>query len=199
MATSRICSIPDCDKPAVARGWCSVHYQRWYAHGDPLVRKCAANGEVERYFNEVVLKYEGDDCLFWPYARITNGYPTMGGNGSTQYVHRRVCEEVYGPPPSPDYDTAHSCGKGHLACVAKKHLSWKTRSDNLADQITHGTRLRGEKQNGAKLTKEDVYAIRALKGKMLQREIGELYGVSRQAIGNIHTGRRWEWLFGNST
>lgn len=31
------CSIPDCPRPHMARGWCHVHYNRWYTHGDPLV------------------------------------------------------------------------------------------------------------------------------------------------------------------
>lgn len=30
------CSIEDCDRPARARGWCEMHYDRWKAHGDPL-------------------------------------------------------------------------------------------------------------------------------------------------------------------
>lgn len=34
------CLIEGCDgiagKPGTARGWCSVHYQRWQRHGDPL-------------------------------------------------------------------------------------------------------------------------------------------------------------------
>jgi hypothetical protein len=29
-----ICTIPDCDRPKLARGWCSKHYQRWEKHGD---------------------------------------------------------------------------------------------------------------------------------------------------------------------
>lgn len=29
------CSMPDCDKPRKARGWCSKHYNRWYRYGDP--------------------------------------------------------------------------------------------------------------------------------------------------------------------
>ena len=30
------CSIPDCARPAVTRGWCARHYQRWRQTGDPL-------------------------------------------------------------------------------------------------------------------------------------------------------------------
>src|SRR5262245_61414348 len=29
------CAIPDCGKPTLARGWCSMHYSRWYRFGDP--------------------------------------------------------------------------------------------------------------------------------------------------------------------
>jgi len=36
MATSVVCSVPNCDKPKRARGWCNQHYQRWKKHGDPL-------------------------------------------------------------------------------------------------------------------------------------------------------------------
>lgn len=30
------CSIPECEKPARRRGWCHMHYTRWWRHGDPL-------------------------------------------------------------------------------------------------------------------------------------------------------------------
>lgn len=29
------CSIPNCERPALARSWCSLHYGRWQRHGDP--------------------------------------------------------------------------------------------------------------------------------------------------------------------
>jgi hypothetical protein len=29
------CSVPDCQNPAHARGWCRKHYARWRRYGDP--------------------------------------------------------------------------------------------------------------------------------------------------------------------
>lgn len=31
----KTCSIPDCDKRLLARGWCSAHYNLWRKHGKP--------------------------------------------------------------------------------------------------------------------------------------------------------------------
>lgn len=42
----KTCSIPECAKGLVARGWCFMHYQRWRKHGDPLyVRKFPSKGK----------------------------------------------------------------------------------------------------------------------------------------------------------
>lgn len=37
------CSIEGRDGKRLARGWCSKHYQRWKANGDPLARRPAPN------------------------------------------------------------------------------------------------------------------------------------------------------------
>ena len=42
------CKIDECNRPHYARGLCSLHYQRWFNHGDPLyakpLRKCKVEG-----------------------------------------------------------------------------------------------------------------------------------------------------------
>lgn len=40
------CSIPECGRQAVARGWCKRHWQNWNRNGDPAPRiKKNANGQ----------------------------------------------------------------------------------------------------------------------------------------------------------
>ena len=46
----RICDIEGCGRAHQGRGWCSLHYQAWRAHGDPLGRAPAPpEGEKRRY------------------------------------------------------------------------------------------------------------------------------------------------------
>lgn len=151
-------------------------------------------GRAQRFLAEVVLLYEGDDCLTWPYATDYHGYAQMTFDRTSRKVSRLVCAEANGPPPTPKHDAAHSCGRGNRGCVTKRHLSWKTRKQNLADMIEHGTILRGARNPRSKLTETDVRAIRALRGERTLVEIGTLFGVANQTINNIFQGKSWGWL-----
>lgn len=196
MATNLICSIPDCGKPVLvkARGLCSVHYQRLWRHGDPLEIKCSRN-EAQNFYEKIVLSYDGYDCLVWPYARAKHGgYGKMSRGGKIGHVSRFLCEDIYGPPPTPEHEAAHSCGNGHFACVTKRHLSWKTSKGNHADKLIHDTHSRGERQWMSKLTEDDVRQILSLKGKEPQNSIAQRFGVARGTIGKIHRGEKWGWL-----
>lgn len=193
MASTRICVIEGCGKRHKAFGWCQSHLRRWVSHSNPLGGR-SRNGEAMRYFLEVVLKYEGDDCLAWPFGRMKNGYGRMYENGKMNVVSRLVCREIKGPPPTPWHHAAHSCGKGHEGCCSPKHLRWATPAENHADKIEHGTTNRGTKACGAKLTEADVIAIHAMKGTMPSRLIGEIFSVKGRTVDNIFGGRTWAWL-----
>lgn len=191
-----VCQVDGCGKPAKARGWCGAHYRRWHKHGDPgeSFPRGSSVGSPQRYFYEVVLAYEGDDCLPWTFGRSSDGYGRMRHGGKARNVHRVVCEEENGPPPSSKHDAAHSCGKGHEGCVAKRHLSWKTRSKNQMDRVAHGTSNRGEQCGAAKITEPQAREVLRLRGIATQREIAALFGVSQAAVYAIHARRNWAWL-----
>jgi len=190
MAKTKICSIDGCGKPVLARDWCSRHYQRWLRLGDPLGGG-TFEGQPERWLNEVALKFEGDECLFWPFGKSGGGYGQIKCNGRHQPVHRIICEIVHGVAPSAKHEAAHSCGKGHLGCCNPRHLRWATRTENQQDKFIHGTHNRGERHPMAKLTEPEVREILALKGTALQREIAEQFGVSPITVGQIHRRKKW--------
>lgn len=103
------------------------------------------------------------------------------------YLHRLVAQHFIGPAPTPKHDVAHEDGtrdNNHWA-----NLRWKTRKENMADCVKHGTRLRGEAVGNSKLTEEDVREIRNTPGT--QSTIAKRFGVTDGAIRHVLHGRSW--------
>ncbi len=197
MATQRICSIEDCDKPTKTprSDVCGMHYTRIRKHGDPhTVLK--TKGGARRFFIDVVLPYRGDGCLFWPHSRSAQGYGFLGWNGKVRYVPRIACEIVHGPPPTSKHEAAHNCGNGHLGCCAPMHLRWATKSENQQDRKLHGTvaPMRGQSNGFSKLTPSQVREIRALATQMTVLQISRLFPVCRKSIYRIINRTAWGWL-----
>lgn len=153
----------------------------------------AKNGEPERFYQEVVLTWTSDECLLWPYAKESGGYGQMRlPNKIACLVHRRACEDVNGPPPSPSHEAAHSCGSGHLGCGNPGHLRWATRMENMADAVAHGTMARGRGTGSRKLDALKVAGIRnRLAAGVPQRQIAAEFGISHVMVGLIKRGHRW--------
>jgi len=194
MADDRICSVDGCGKPHYCRSLCRRHYRRLLRSGDTDMELADA-GEPDRYLNDVVINYDRDECLFWPFAR-SKGYASISrGVGRSALVHRIVCERVHGPSVGGRKYAAHSCGKGHLGCVNPKHLRWATHQENMMDRIDHGTDNRGERSGHARLTRGDVLTIRAMFASGLsQPYIARKFDVARTTVSSITSGRSWAWL-----
>lgn len=184
------CSIENCLRAAKARGWCNTHYEAWRKCGDPTGLKKDRRGQ--EYLARIIENPTGEGCLAWPFGIDKSGYGQMWSEGRTRQVSRVVCEKVHGDPPTPRHQAAHSCGKGHEACVAPWHLSWKTPTENSADKVGHGTLIFGERQWLSKLTKEDVREIRSLAGKITGRELAKRFGVAATNISQIQKRHSWK-------
>lgn len=121
----------------------------------------------------------------------------VGQDGKVVLVHRLICERIHGKPPKKKPFVAHSCGNGHLACIAQKHLRWASRKDNSDDMILHGTRLKGEAVAIARLNEKQALEIfaRAHAGETL-RALGAEFGVDHKTVSCIKLGYSWGWLTG---
>lgn len=190
----KACKIEKCEGNALAggsaRGWCTMHYQRWRRCGDAehvdIIR-----GAPMAFLNEALSHHSSDDCLLWPFSKDSKGYGQVWFNGALHGAHRVVCIKASGEPPTSEHQAAHSCGNGHLGCINPNHLRWDTRSGNLADRSAHGTLPFGQAHSSAKLTDEDIRSIKVLAKTEMQKDIAELFSVSRPTVSAILSGKRW--------
>jgi hypothetical protein len=191
----RRCAVDGCDRPMKHLEWCGAHYERWRRHGDlneavPIRPKGVALGIL----HQIVLPYQGDDCLQWPLKGRVFGYPKIAFEGQDRLVSRVVCEITHGPAPSPIHEAAHSCGNGAKGCISPKHIRWATPVENEADKVAHGTAPKGERNAQSKLREPDVVAIRRIGKSASQAAIARRFGVSPGLVSRILSRRLWSHL-----
>lgn len=189
-------TVPDAHGPCIvdgcannrcnSKGWCWLHYTRWRRHGGPLAIEYGRG----RAWLEAHVTYEGEECLTWPFGRRSNGYGSIVWNGRASVSSRVMCELRNGPPPTPKHEAAHSCGKGHEACVNPNHLAWKTSVENQADKVLHGTHNRGENHPCAITNSTEVIYMRSF------ASVHDAYAAfpqfSRHFIRGIRARRTWK-------
>lgn len=81
------------------------------------------------------------------------------GRGVTKSVHRLVLEAFVGECPI-GMECRHIDGNALNNQI--DNLTWGTPTENQADQVRHGTRVKGERHPQARLTDEEVAQIRSL-------------------------------------
>lgn len=153
-------------------------------------KETAGKGECFRWLRERTA-YPHDDCLMWPFSCDDKGYGILGLFGKVRKAARVMCELAKGPPPKPSYECAHSCGRGHRACVNPRHLSWKTRSGNQLDRRKHGTQGKPGVVGRSKLTPDEIAEIRTLKGSATHKELARRFNCTPSNISKIISGARW--------
>ena len=120
------CSIENCDRAMSARGWCKMHYQRWYKNGDPMnPGKYASHRTPEESF---AARTEGQgDCIVWTGHKYGHGYGSIWVDGKNVAAHRYAWERANGPIPD-GMQVDHICW--NPSCVKTEHLRVATPSQN---------------------------------------------------------------------
>jgi hypothetical protein len=135
-----------------------------------------------------------EEC--WPWKVHTQ--LTQGGYGAAFYgpvhtvAHRIAWMLTYGSIRG-DELLLHSCD--NRRCCNPAHLSYGSPQANMDDMRAKGREYfpgppSGEQNGNAKLADKDVRRIKALAVglRLSQRELAEIYGVSKSQIGNILRG-----------
>lgn len=159
------CGIDNCERPALARGWCGAHYQRWKKHGDPLgstPRRQRAQCSVDQCSREA----EAHGLCVTHVSRLrrtgTAEDRPLAIERFDEFVERRSSGECWpwlGPTNNAGYGRcsqqyAHriACERAHgeapavdsvamhscdnPPCVNPAHLSWGTQQQNIRDSWT---------------------------------------------------------------
>lgn len=127
----------------------------------------------------------GDRSRGRGYGRVYLGRDDEGGRrfeSATSAFYR----EFIGPVPDEGW-LLHRCD--NPPCCNPWHLFIGDHAKNMRDMVERGRSLAGERHNMAKLTQEQVEAIRL--DPRLQRVIAAEYGIRQSHVSRIKNRERW--------
>lgn len=149
--------------------------------------------EWREKFNSKIAKAGPDDCWEWQGALdTTTGYGLMSAVGIGQRSHRLAWVFANGAIPMLNkrrsMSVCHTCD--NRKCCNPAHLWLGSDSENIRDCIAKGRLQRGAKHYRAKLTEDQVRAIR--KDPRPSRVIGPEYGIRQGTVCWIRSGKGWK-------
>ena len=144
---------------------------------------------VERFWRKVE---KSDGCWLWKGRSMTVGYGYFSTDSGRRhgYAHRFSWELHNGPIPA-GLCVLHKCDV--RLCVNPDHLFLGTRTDNSDDKTRKGRVPRGGDHWKSKLTEDQVLDIKDWIADGIQHHlIARHFGVCRQTVTSISTGRIWK-------
>lgn len=153
-------------------------------------KRKAKRGECLDFIKTICQDPPSDQCVIWPFSKIATGHGNMYFDGKTRSAHRVALILFTGIDPK-DMDAAH--GPCHNPSCVNPHpdhgIRWATRSENTMDRVRDGTHQMGSRNHQAKLSTDDVIAIRASEGT--HKNIAKQFNISSSQVGNIKNRIKW--------
>ena len=139
----------------------------------------------KRFFEQVDQRGE---CWRWLGSTNEEGYGHFYSRieGEIFWRAHRYSYRLHKGPIAKGLIVCHSCDNPW--CVNPEHLWVGTDEENMRDTAIKGRR-RGAKNGNAKITEDDVRAIR--KSTETTYVLGERYGLHPSTIGNIRNRKKW--------
>lgn len=190
---ARRCGVEGCRAKHLARGMCKRHYKAATTIPHPKPDR-SARFAARVNTSGPTMPHMDSPCWEWTGSLSRRGYGRMGTGPSRISAHRLAWTLAHGDPGH--LLVCHRCD--NPKCVRIDHLFLGTDADNVRDCIAKGRRrvtpptppgFKGEAHPCARLTEEQVNAIRAATGT--HKDIADRFGVSRQHVGSIRGGKKW--------
>jgi len=180
----KICSINNCERPVLCKGWCGLHYDR-DRKGIDMNKPIPAPFGAGFDFIVSLIFYTGDDCVNWPYSQA-DGYGKLKYKGKTFTASRLLLQLIYGEDAVKGMDSAHSCH--NRLCCNPNHLRIATRKSNMMDKLADGTNI-----GGRKLTESEAIKIK-YDTRIPYRVIAEDYNTTVSNVSSIKLGKSWKYI-----
>jgi predicted XRE-type DNA-binding protein len=148
--------------------------------------------QLNRFWKQVDRSVGPEACWLWTGFIRENGYGIIGIKGK-EYKSHRVSYFIEHGHIDNDRLVLHRCDV--RSCVNPAHLFLGTPKDNSQDAVRKGrnTRLYGEQNGKAKLTRAEVLSIRRMckRQGVYQKTVAKQFGVSEATVSYIVNGGRW--------
>jgi len=155
---------------------------------------------IRARFWDLVEKRGPEECWPWIGCRTKDGYGQFGlrltnGRWRTVGAYRVAFVLATGKDPG-GLHVCHRCD--NPPCVNPAHLFLGTSEENMADAQKKRRALwrpdagrpRGEMHGGARLSRQQVEGLRAVRG-LSQRKLAQKFGISQAQVGRILRGESW--------
>lgn len=121
------------------------------------------------------------------------GYPQITIDGKNTKISRYMYKKYKGIIKK-GMHVLHKCDD--RACINPDHLFLGTHKDNMTDKKNKGREHHpsGEKNGKHKLTNEEILKIKYDFPNLRHTEIGRIFNISSQHIGNIRNGKYWRHI-----